>query len=210
MARFCIDISKYDSRFHTIISGPYTDLNSCYGPCGASDPAITTTSTTTTQPPTSVSPPLVNGNAIFNPNDEAAFIDVQSSSNGSTWFPYATVYVNANTGTTIWGLENSAITRARASLNGTVTGWSDTATYSNIDNIVAVTNGRAVTNSNNYDVYAIVQVSANSGATWTPYVSIVVPANKTAIVWGLEASALTRARFAKIGPGVSVSAWSSN
>lgn len=209
MARFCIDISKYDSRFHTIISGPYTDLNNCYGPCGASDPAITTTSTTTTQPPASVSPPLANGNAIFNPNDEASFIDVQYFSDGGVWVPYTTIYLNANTGTTISGLSNSSITRARASLNGVLTGWSDSATYSNIDNIVAVTNGRVVTNSNNYNVYAIVQSSTDSGATWIPYISIFIPANNTATVWGLSTSALTRARFAKIGPGVSVSAWSS-
>jgi hypothetical protein len=208
MVRFCIDISKYDSRFHTIVSGPYENLNACYAPCGASDPAITTTSTTTTQPPASVSPPLANGNSIFNPNDEAAFIDVQYSNDGGiTWIPFTTLYVNANTGTIIGGLSSTTTTRARISLNGAVTGWSNSATYSNIDNIVAVTNGNVVTNSNAYKVYAITQYLFYD--TWIPYTSVIIEENKSATLWGLSSTTTTRARFAKIGPGVSVSAWSS-
>jgi hypothetical protein len=206
MARFCIDSSKYDPNFHTIISGPYQNLSLCYSPCGANDPSITTTSTTTTQSPNSVSPPLTSRSQIANINDVPAIIDVQYFY-GPIWHPLTTLVVNANS---IINVSNSNETlRGRASIPDSMpSAWSNEYNYTNPDNIIVpTTNGNAVNNTNSFAVIAEIQYF--SGTFWIPYILVSINANSTYRAGAGDAYNILRARFAKVGPGTSVTPWSS-
>ena len=203
MVRFCIDSSKYDPNFHTIISGPYSDLNQCYSPCGANDPSITTTSTTTTIAPGSLTPvpPLICGDTIININDVEAIVEIQYQV-GTNWYPITTRSMAANS---ITRLPSSYPLRARASIldNGT-SGWSSGYNYTSTNILTPSVNGDTIVNSNSFSVFAMIQYQASTN--WYDHVVVEIAGGAT---FRISSSYPLRARFASTGLGTSVTPWSS-
>lgn len=212
MAKFCIDISKYDPRFHTIVSGPYQTLGACYTPCGATDPNSTTTTTTstttstTTRGPNFLSPPLTNGGGmIFNPNDKTCILDIQVLDSSSNWIAFSTVNISSDSAYNV-NIFPYIFSRTRVSADGFVSDWSsDNYNYINTDNIVAAANGSVITNPNNFSVYAVSQERVVGSSDWIPSASVAIGPNSS--YYGLSNNE-RRVRFAKTGPGISVSSWS--
>jgi hypothetical protein len=156
--------------------------------------------------PNFLSPPIVNASNVFNVNDKICIIEVQQY-NGSIWVPLFTIQITSNSGY-LFGGDPVLPTRARASADGFVSDWSsDNYNYINTDNIVASANGTTIINPNNFTVYVIAQLS-NDGINWVSGPSIgSIAANSNSLI-SLGNFAISRVRFAKIGPGISVSSWS--
>jgi hypothetical protein len=215
---FCIHASEFNPLIHTILGGPYSD-SSCGGDCL---PAITTTTTTTTQDPSapttttttqdpnSVAPPLVSVDRIYNLNDANAFISIQRSlDNGTSWSDWNTITSLSANSSTLFA-RSGGIYRARATIfGGSPSAWSFDHNYLNPDNLIPpVISVNIVLNPNNVSVFVAIQRSLDSGTSWSDWITI-TPLSANSSTLFATSGGIYRARLAAIGPGISVSDWSS-